>query len=114
MDREQAGTAKLESEVDALGRLELVTGEVELECSSRRAEFESPACSTSFIQPNKTNRVFSAVKSDREVEQARAAGVPQKTQKDTMYCMSVWEAWKEWHNCLWNYEVFEVEWASKN
>ena len=34
LDREQAGTAKLESEVGALGR-------VELECSSRRAEFES-------------------------------------------------------------------------
>ena len=41
LDREQAGTAKQESEVDALGRVELVTGEVELECSSRRAEFES-------------------------------------------------------------------------
>ena len=41
LDREQAGTAKRESEVDALGRVELVTGEVELECSSRRAEFES-------------------------------------------------------------------------
>ncbi len=42
------------------------------------------------------NRVFSAVKSDSEVELARAAGVPQKTRKDTKYCLSLLEAWSAW------------------
>ena len=38
-------------------------------------------------------RPFSEVKSDKEVELARASGIPQSTQKDTKYCIGLWDAW---------------------
>lgn len=48
--------------------------------------------------PSKKQRLFAAIKSDEEVEAARATGVPAKTAQDTKYCMGVWEAWVAYRN----------------
>lgn len=55
-----------------------------------------PHCSyTTSISPPpvKKKRLFAPIKSDKEVEEARATGVPSKTIQDTKYCMSLWESW---------------------
>ena len=44
----------------------------------------------------KGRRVFSASKSDREVEVAQTAGVAARTHKNTKYCVGLWESWCEW------------------
>jgi len=58
---------------------------------------EQPCSSTSltsFTQAKPTKqRPSSRVKSDKEVEQARASGIPPSTQKDTKYCIGLWNAW---------------------
>ena len=40
-----------------------------------------------------SKRRFTKPKSDEEVAQARATGVPLKTQQDTKYCVRLWEEW---------------------
>ena len=44
-----------------------------------------PAC--------KKQRQFAVIKSDREVEDARAFGIPENTRKDTKYCHGLWVEW---------------------
>lgn len=39
---------------------------------------------------------FAHPKSDEEVAIARAAGVPQKTQKDTQYCVNTFKEWRKY------------------
>lgn len=53
-----------------------------------------PPCKSSPT-PNlcKSKRQFAAIKSDSEVELARAKGIPPKTLKDTKYCVGLWDAW---------------------
>ena len=38
-------------------------------------------------------RMFAAPKSDEVVARARCHGVPLKTQKDTAWCISIWDQW---------------------
>ena len=44
------------------------------------------------------HRRFAAPKTEAEIVQARTKGVPLKTQKDTKYCVGVWESWREYRN----------------
>ena len=41
---------------------------------------------------------FATPKTDEEVQQARAQGIPVKTVQDTKYCFGIWEAWREHRN----------------
>ena len=43
----------------------------------------------------RTTRTFAAPKTDEEVAEARSKGVPYKTQKDTAWCISIWEQWRK-------------------
>ena len=45
---------------------------------------------------SKLIRNFATSKSDNEVEEARKAGVPFKTRKDTEWCFSIWEEWQSY------------------
>lgn len=45
-------------------------------------------------------RQFSAIKTDREIELARNAGVPKSTQTDTKYCVGLWEAWVDYRRSV--------------
>ena len=45
------------------------------------------------LTTTKNKRVFASIKTDSEVESARAADIPQKTQQDTKYCIGIWEEW---------------------
>ena len=60
----------------------------------------APIQSSSSLPPtckqNSTKRTFAKVVTDQEVEEARAKGVPQKTQQDTKYCYGLWESWVEY------------------
>lgn len=44
----------------------------------------------------KSKRCFAPVKTDKEIEDARAGGVPAKTMADTRYCVGLWDAWREY------------------
>ena len=54
------------------------------------AELEIP--NNSVIAEGKPR--FAVPKSDEDVESARRAGVPKKTQADTKYCMRLWNEWR--------------------
>ena len=51
--------------------------------------------STLQTQPSK-NRQFGALKSDLEVEKARASAIAPKTLQDTKYCVNLWNAWSDY------------------
>ena len=63
--------------------------------SARESSLLSSLSQTSSPIPplSKKLRPFSEVKSDKGVELARASGIPQSTQKDTNYCIGLWDAW---------------------
>ena len=48
--------------------------------------------SLSATSTKKRNRVFSTLKTDHEVEVARATSVSARTHKDTKYCLGLWES----------------------
>ena len=81
---------------------------LQLQESSEREDSHSSVSSNSTPQPgvkptsvntksrgksNMKQRPFAAAKSDREIELARASGISHSTQKDTKYCIGLWEAW---------------------
>ena len=47
--------------------------------------------------PTLTSR-FALPKSDAEIENARKKGIPQTTQRDTLYCTAIWKSWREYRN----------------
>ena len=47
-------------------------------------------------RPKEKKRLFAAVKTDREVQLARATGIPETTLRDSKYCIGVWEAWRKY------------------
>ena len=53
----------------------------------------SASVSQSSSSSSTTSRQFAQVKTDQEVELARATGVPSKTKQDTKYCINLWSAW---------------------
>lgn len=48
---------------------------------------------SSSLSASSNSRPFAPVKTDTEIELARAKGVPKKTQEDTKYCVNLWDAW---------------------
>ncbi len=52
--------------------------------------------SASYTRPKEKKRMFAAVKTDKEVQLARATGIPQTTLRDTKYCIGLWEAWRKY------------------
>ena len=42
---------------------------------------------------------FAVPKTEEEVQQARQARVPKKTQIDTRYCTKIWKNWSELIHC---------------
>ena len=43
----------------------------------------------------RTTRMFATPKTVKEVAEARSKGVPHKTQKNTAWCISIWEQWRK-------------------
>ena len=43
---------------------------------------------------------FSAPKSVQQVEEARMASIPKKTQQDTNYCFRIWSGWRIYRNSI--------------
>ena len=52
-----------------------------------------PHTAVSSSLPNKKKRQFASVKTDTEVQTARATGTPKKTMEDTKYCLGLWDEW---------------------
>ena len=64
----------------------------------QRAAETSHSHFASGTQPCLQPVVFAQPKTDKEIVQARAEGVPVKTQQDTKYCVGLWEEWREHRN----------------
>ena len=60
----------------------------------------NPPAPLSRAQPHSKKRIFAKVKTDEEIEQARAKAVPMKTQQDTKYCLGLWEAWTSYRESV--------------
>ena len=56
----------------------------------------APPASSSDIRPAAIRRPFAPAKTDKEVKSARTQGIPKRTQDDTKYCVSLWNAWKSY------------------
>ena len=76
------------SEDDEFDSLMLSASEAELE-----AEPQVTGANSSSMGGARKVRMFAAPKSDEEVAKARCDGVPLKTQKDTAWCISIWDQW---------------------
>ena len=46
--------------------------------------------------PSNHSRTFAAPKTEEEIRNARAKGVPSKTVEDTKYCVNLWNEWKRY------------------
>ena len=46
--------------------------------------------------PSNHSRTFAAPKTEEEIRNARAKGVPSKTIEDTKYCVNLWNEWKRY------------------
>ena len=60
------------------------------------ADDSSPRTSSALCSAASTSRPFAPVKTDAEIQLARAQGIPKKTQEDTKYCVSLWDAWRRY------------------
>ena len=78
----------LTSEDDEFDSLMLSASEAEL-----GVEPQVTGASSSSMGGARKVRMFAAPKSDEEVARARCDGVPLKTQKDTAWCISIWDQW---------------------
>ena len=58
--------------------------------------------------------MFSAIKSEREVEVARTASVAPRTHNDTKYSVGLWESWHEWRQSENKDSIEPVEKLSKD
>ena len=65
----------------------LLSQSQELVSKTSSAHQTSPA-------PSKPSRTFAAPKTEEEIRNARAKGVPSKTVEDTKYCVNLWNEWK--------------------
>ena len=48
-----------------------------------------------LLQPETPPRRFAPPTTDEQVEQAKQAAIPLKTQKDTTWCIKIWRDWAE-------------------
>ena len=56
----------------------------------------SPRMSSSLCSAASTSHPFAPVKTDAEIQLARAQVIPKKTQEDLKYCVSLWDAWRRY------------------
>ena len=80
-------TAAIDDYENARGELHSLQSVPEL-----NRDGSAPQTSSSLSASN-NSRPFARVKTDTEIELARATGVPKKTQEDTKYCVNLWDAW---------------------
>ena len=91
-------------ELDALSKLtskeveEYFTQHNNDYCSTSEANTLSIELSQGPSHTSKFSRKFATPKSDNEVAEARKAGVPAKTRKDTDWCFSIWEEWRNYRS----------------
>ena len=78
------------SEDDEFDSLMLSASEAEL-----GVEPQVTGANSSSMGGARKVRMFAAPKSDEEVAKARCDGVPLKMQKDTAWCISIWDQWRE-------------------
>ena len=90
-------------EVDALLAAALNSFERELDAKTYKTQVFTCASAlvTQLLQPfcTRSGR-FAEPKTDKEIEEARTKGIPQKMREDTKYCVSLWQAWREHRKCL--------------
>ena len=66
-------------------------------------QFEGNFLTTSSVTNPIANARFATPKSE-EVQQARKARIPKKTQTDTKYCVDIWKNWSNYRNSVVNTE----------
>ena len=93
-------SAAVSEELDALTNLS--SKDVEeyfAECSEDYSDAKREN-DKSKIKASKNTQVrkFALPKTDDEVVEARKSGIPIKTQKDTEWCFSIWEEWRQYRN----------------
>ena len=54
-----------------------------------------PLPSTTQPRPSSTSSRFATPITEEEITEKRKSAIPDKTKKDTQYCISVWEEWRE-------------------
>ena len=108
-EKEVVGVALQEEEV---GVAELLHLEDPLLVRSIVEELSSSAasCSKNMLGGSKTDKKkrFASAKTKKEIVEARKAGVPKKTQDDTIYCYKVWEEWRGHRNSNGERQVPEI------
>ncbi len=57
-----------------------------------------PSHPISSSPPAKKSRLFAPIRTDKDVEEARASSVPKKTLEDTKYCLGLFQTWTEYRN----------------
>ena len=63
-------------------------------------QFEHSCITSTNEAKASTGLRFATPKSDEEVEKARRARIPKKTQADTRYCMEIWNKWSSYRNSI--------------
>ena len=78
---------------DAYGSLD--STHAVLDSCAGALELHLPSCTASAVpeQPRPTFSRFAAPLTDEDIAKKRKNAIPEKTKKDTQYCISVWEAW---------------------
>ena len=81
-------------ESDILLRASELFKELGAESKPEPSSCTEPSTSDGGVHTSKA-RTFTTPKTDDEVAKARSKGIPEKTQKDTTWCISLWEYWRE-------------------
>ena len=77
-------------------------------CMEAIAQFEASHPLNTYEAKISGERRFAAPKSEKDVEQARKARIPRKTQTDTKYCVEIWKTWSIYRNSVVkNEQVYE-------
>ena len=70
--------------------------EKSLPSQSQELVIETSSAHQTSPAPSKPSRTFAAPKTEEEIRNARAKGVPSKTVEDTKYCVNLWNEWKRY------------------
>ena len=86
-----------ESEIDGLLSQALDAFEAsQVQETESHVDTVTPTASSSSLRGSACR--FAEPKSDEEIAEARAKGIPLKTQQDTKYCVRLWEDWVDHRN----------------
>ena len=69
-------------------------------------QFKRPGnlLTTPSVANNTSNEARFAIPKTEEVQQARKARIPKRTQADTKYCLDIWKNWSNYRNSVVNTE----------